>query len=366
MIRILHVVSMMHVGGMESYIMNMYRKIDRSKVQFDFLVHYNERAAFEDEIEAMGGRIFRTTVLDDFNMVKYLRDLDKLFSEHPEFRIVHGHLNITAYWYLGAAKRHGVPWRIMHCHCPGKINSLKGNIKHLVSRLSPLNANIRLACSKEAGEYLFQKRPFEIIPNGIDVERFRFSEKVRGDVRTDLGLDDKFVIGHVGRFSREKNHEYMLEVFAGVKKQLPDAVLMLLGEGPLLESIQEKARAMGIADSVLFLGLIRDCAPYYQAMDAFIMPSLYEGLPLAGIEAQSAALPCLFTAVSSPEVKISSDAAFLPIGTEKVDLWVNALKKIAANRSDRRSITPDAGKYDSAVGTAKMVERYLNLWEKNL
>ena len=363
MMRILHVVSIMDVGGMESYIMNMYRRLDRTKVQFDFLVHHARRGVFEDEIEALGGRVYHTTLMDDYNLPKYVRALDRLFREHPEYRIVHGHLNSPAFFYLGAAKRHGVRHRILHCHCPGKINTLKGNIKHLVSQISPLNANIRLACSTEAGDYLFKNRDFEVIPNGVDAARFRFNPESREEVRRRLGLDGKFVIGHVGRFYYEKNHEYILDVFKAVRERIPQAALILLGEGKLMEAVREKARALGIEDSVHFMGLIRDCAPYYQAMDAFMMPSLYEGLPLTGLEAQFAALPCLFSDTVSPEVKFSPEAQFLPIGEENIGRWTDALEEVFRRNIDRASFAPEADRFDAAVGTEKMIQRYRALWE---
>lgn len=363
MMRILHVVSIMDVGGMESYIMNMYRRIDRTKVQFDFLVHHARRGAFEDEIESLGGHVYHTTLIDDFNLIKYLKDLNRLFGGHPEYKIVHGHLNSTAFFYLGAAKKHGVRHRILHCHCPGKVNSLKGNIKHMVSQLSPLHAGIRLACSTEAGEYLFKKRSFEVIPNGVDAARFRYNPASRSDVRSRLGLGDRFVIGHVGRFYPEKNHGYILDVFKRVKERIPDAALILLGEGALMDSAREKAKALGIADSVHFLGLIRDCAPYYQAMDVFMMPSLYEGLPLTGLEAQFASLPCLFSDTVSPEVEFSPEVRFLPIGSENIGRWADALEEIGRRKIDRTSFAPYDGKFDAAVSAETMIARYTKLWE---
>lgn len=363
MMRILHVVSIMDVGGMESYIMNMYRHIDRSNVQFDFLVHHARRGVFEDEIEALGGQVYHTTLMDDFNLVKYVKALMRLFREHPEYRIVHGHLNSSAFFYLGAAKKFGVKNRILHCHCPGKINTFKGNVKHVVSQLAPLNASMRLACSTEAGKYLFKKRSFEVIPNGVDAAHFRYNPAFRNDIRRQTGTEGKFIIGHVGRFYYEKNHEYILDVFKEINAQIPNAALMLVGEGKLMDSCREKAQKLGVADSVHFIGLVRDCAPYYQAMDAFMMPSLYEGLPLSGIEAQFASLPCLFSDTVSPEVKFSSEAHFLPIGSENIGLWVDALLEIHRQNIDRTAFVPYADKFDSVVAAERMLARYKKLLE---
>lgn len=363
MMRILHVVSILDIGGMESYIMNMYRRIDRTRVQFDFLVHHARRGVFEDEIEALGGHVYHTTLLDDFNLPQYLKALMQLFREHPEYKIVHGHLNSTAFFYLGIAKRCGIRNRILHCHCPGKINTIKGNLKHVVSQFAPLNANIRLACSNEAGKYLFKERSFEVIPNGVDAAHFRYNPDYRDEIRHRYGLENRFVIGHVGRFYYEKNHEYILEVFRKVKTQIPNAELVLLGEGQLMSSCKGKMQELGIAESVHFMGLIRDCAPYYHAMDVFMMPSLYEGLPLSGIEAQFASLPCLFSDTVSTEVSFSSEARFLPIGKENIDLWVNALTEVYRRTIDRTAFKPYTDRFDAAVGTQKMIARYERLWE---
>lgn len=363
MIRILHVVSVMDVGGMESYIMNMYRRIDRTQVQFDFLVHHMRRGAFEDEIEALGGHVYHLSVIDDLNLLKYKRDLRALFSAHPEYRIVHGHLGSTAYWYLGEAKRQGVPWRILHSHCPGRINTLKGYVKHMLFYLSPVHANIHLACSDNAGRYQFRKGAFEVVPNGIDVPRFRFSAQSRQEVRSRLGIDDRFVVGHVGRFYYEKNHAYMLDILRALKEKAPDAMLMLLGEGKLMEDIRRRAQEMSLEDSVLFMGLQKDCAPYYQAMDAFIMPSIYEGLPLAGIESQCASLPCLYSDTVSAEAKISPLTQYLPIGEENVGRWAEELLRIRACGPDRAGFQCDCGAFDTAVSARKMVRRYQTLWE---
>lgn len=363
MMRVLHVVSVMDMGGMENYIMNLYRKIDRTELQFDFLVHHGRRGVFEDEIEALGGHVYHTTLMDDFNLIRYLRKLDELFRS-TQYRIVHGHLGSTAFFYLGAAERHGVPARILHSHCPGHPNTIKGYIKHILFHFSPIHANVRLACSTPAGEYQFRKAPFEVVPNGIDVERFRFSEQSRREVRSELDLEGRFVVGHVGRFYYEKNHPYLLRIFRALRERVPDAVLLLLGDGALLEQTKAQARSMGLEDSVRFMGVIRDCAPYYQAMDAFVLPSIYEALPLTGIEAQCAGLPCLFSEGVSAEVRLDAQAEFLPIGPEDVQLWANRLAELRERQVDRNRPLPGAERFDAGANARRMVARYEALWRQ--
>lgn len=363
MMRVLHVVSVMDMGGMENYIMNLYRKVDRTELQFDFLVHHSRRGVFEDEIDALGGHVYHTTLMDDFNLIRYLRKLDELFRS-TQYRIVHGHLGSTAFFYLGAAKRYGVPARILHSHCPGHPNTIKGYTKHILFHFSPIHANVRLACSTPAGEYQFRKEPFEVVPNGIDVERFRFSEQSRRDVRSRLDLEGRFVVGHVGRFYCEKNHPYLLKIFQALRERVPDAVLLLLGDGALMEQTKALARKLGLENSVRFMGVIRDCAPYYQAMDAFVLPSIYEALPLTGIEAQCAGLPCLFSEGVSAEVKLDAQAEFLPIGPSDVQLWADRLAELRERHVDRNRPLPGVERFDAGANAQRMVARYEALWRQ--
>lgn len=363
MMRVLHVVSVMDMGGMENYIMNLYRRIDRSELQFDFLVHHGRRGVFEDEIEALGGCVYHTTLMDDFNLLKYKRNLKRLFEDTP-YEVVHGHLGSTAWFYLGAAKRGGVPVRILHSHCPGHPNTMKGYIKHILFRFSPIHANVCLACSDAAGKYQFRKTAFETVPNGIDVERFRFNERLRNDLRKALHLDGCFVVGHVGRFYCEKNHAYLLRIFQALRERVPNAVLLLLGDGALMQNTKALAEEMGLTQDVRFMGVIRDCAAYYQAMDAFVLPSLYEALPLVGIEAQCAGLPCLFSSNVSAEVKLDAQTAFLPIGSEDVRLWTDRLAEIRDCPPDRRRSLRGVERFDAGIHAQRMTARYQALWRQ--
>jgi len=365
MMRILHVFSVLDVGGMESYVMNMYRHIDRTQIQFDFLVHHGRRGVFEDEIEAMGGRIFHATVLDDFNIPKYIRQLKKLYSEN-QYPIVHGHLSSMALWYLGEAERAGVGCRILHCHCPGYTKTLKGYLRHILFQFSPRHANVRFACSEEAGKYQFKDMDFEVLPNGIDIRKFRYSPDSRAEIRSQLGIGDEFVVGHVGRFFPEKNHVFMVKMFAKLVEKIPDAKLMLLGDGPLAEDIKQQVAEAGLEKNVIFVGLQKNCAPYYSAMDCFVLPSVYEGLPLSGIEAQCAELPCIFTAAASEQLKISPKAVYIPVGDDDAGKWADELKRISQTKTDRTAVTAESELYDVRKNAGKMAERYALMGAKRI
>lgn len=359
--RVLHVVSILDRGGMENYIMNIYRHIDREKIQFDFLVHHMRRGQLEDEIENLGGTIYHASVLDDFNICQYKKYLKSIYA-NGQYQIVHGHLGSTAYWYLGEAERSGIPWRILHSHCASHTKSLKGYAKWAMFQFSPIHANVRLACSEEAGKYLFKKSTFEKALNGIDVDHFLYSDIVRRNVRSKLGIQNNFVVGHVGRFTSEKNHSFIIQVFKKLKESIPNALLLLIGDGQLKEKIEQKVVALGIQNSVLMMGIQFDCSPFYQAMDAFILPSIYEGLPLSGIEAQCAALPCLFSDNVSKEVQISFSSSFLPIGIKNTGIWVDALTKIQGQHIERNLQKIDASRFDAVTIAKSMEQRYATLW----
>ena len=362
--RVLHVVSILDRGGMENYIMNIYRHLDRKKIQFDFLVHHKRRGLLEDEIERLGGNIYHATILDDCNIFRYKKYLKSIYAG-GQYEIVHGHLGSTAYWYLGEAERSGIPWRILHSHCANHAMSIKGVAKHVMFQFSPIYANVRFACSEKAGKYMFKNQTFEETPNGIDVSHFLYSQAMRREVRNKLGFQDHFVVGHVGRFTSEKNHSFIISIFQKLKEYIPNALLLLVGDGQLKEKVKQKVVALGIEDSVVMTGIQPDCAQFYQAMDVFILPSIYEGLPLAGIEAQCAALPCLFSDNVSTEVRISPLSFFLPIGNRNIDIWINALIKIQSQRTERELQKVDAARFDSVEVAKSMEQRYAMLWRMN-
>lgn len=331
-IRILHIVPNMQQGGIENFLMNIYRNIDRNKIQFDFLVHYQKKFTFDDEIERLGGKIYRCSFREDNNFLKYYKDLNRFFKEHTEYKIVHAHMASLAYIYLGLAKKYGINIRIIHSHGTSHLKNLKGYAKYFLFKLADINANIRWSCSTEAGKYLFRKKKFEVIPNAIDMERFKYNEEIRNDKRKEMGLEDKFVIGNIGRFNLQKNHEFIIDVFYELQKENKNAVLMLIGTGELEEKIKQKVSNLKIEDKVLFMGNINNVEEMYQVMDIFIMPSLFEGLPVTGVEAQVSGLYCLFADTITREVQISNNCKFIPLQESK-QIWK---KEIISNNSNNR------------------------------
>lgn len=305
MIRILHIVPNMQAGGLETLIMSWYRNIDRSKVQFDFLVHYQGKFFYDDEIERLGGKIYHLSVRDDSNFIKYLRDLDQFFKEHKEYKIVHGHMESLGQFYFKAAKKYGVPVRIAHSHNSATEPTLKGRVKGILAKGFPKYATHCFACSELAGQFMFGDRNFIVIKNAIALSHFQYSEETRAEVRRELNLEDKFVIGHVGRFCTQKNHKYLIDVFEQVHNRNTNAILLLIGKGELFEEVKEYVAKKRLSESVRFMGVREDVNKLYDAMDVFVFPSIFEGLGIVAIEAQESRLMTVCSDVVPKEANVT-------------------------------------------------------------
>ena len=358
-IRILHIVTYMDRGGLETMLMNCYRHIDRAQIQFDFLVHREFRADYDDEIESLGGRIYRLPRLNPFSP-GYKKALLDFFKGHPEYRIVHCHLDCMSAIPLAAAKKCGVPVRIAHSHNSSQDKNWKYLLKRYFMKKIPAAATHLFACSDEAGAFMFPGENVTVIKNGIESEKFTFDPAVREEMRRALGLDTQIVVGHTGRFMPQKNHAFLIDVFAEVRKQA-DATLLLVGEGPLREQIMEKVRALGLEDSVMFLGLRSDVHRILQAADVFVMPSLYEGLGIAAVEAQAAGLPCVLSETVPGACKLTDPVEFLPL-EESPALWAEHILAVAsARRTDTRAQILSAG-YDIRNTADYLQEFYTEMW----
>ena len=363
-IRILQVVTHMERGGLESMLMNFYRHVDRSKVQFDFLVHRQERAAFDDEIEALGGRIYRLPRLVPWSK-SYLGALDQFFDGPPVYKIVHVHQDCLSSVILKVAARHNVPVRIAHSHSANQDKNLKYPIKLWYKRAIPKYATCLFACGKDAGDWMFGGAPYQIINNAIDTAAYAYAPAKRADVRQQLGLNDELVVGHVGRFNQPKNHPFLLEIFAALLKSEPNAVLLLVGGGDDMPKMQAKAQALGIAGHVRFLGVRSDVAELMQAMDVFVFPSLYEGLPVTMVEAQAAGLPCIISDKVPPECILTNGLVGIMPLSAAPDAWAEKiLEKRDTPRTDRRAEIAAHG-FDITAEAVKLQEFYIKALEDN-
>ena len=333
---VLHVVGRLDIGGAESRIMDLYRNIDREKVQFHFMQHTSDRCAFEEEVERLGGKVYYVPRFNVKNYFTYKRAWKNFFQAHPEIKVVQGHMTSTAAIYLPIAKKAGVEITIAHARSAGVDPGLKGYLTRFLRRNLYEKCDYRFTCSEMAGEAVFgnqqeENRKATFIPNAIDVDKFKYDEETRNEIRYELGIDDKFVVGHVGRFSHMKNHKYMLEILNQCikiekEKSLPDTVLMFLGDGELKEEIMEQAVAMGISSRVLFMGNKRDVYRYYQAMDFFLLPSLYEGLPGTAVEAQASGLPGIMSDSVTAEAVVTDLIQMRSI-KEDAGMWAEEIRK---------------------------------------
>ena len=340
MIRVLHVVTYMGRGGLETMIMNYYRHMDRSRVQFDFLVHRDFEADYEAEILELGGRIYRLPPLNPFSP-DYLGKLDAFFAEHREYRIVHCHLDCMAGIPLKAAKKHGVPVRIAHAHSSSQTKDGKYLVKLGFKQVIRRYATDLLACSRAAGEWMFAGDDFLVMNNAIDAAQYTHCPEAAARVREELGIPaDALVAGHVGRFDLPKNHEFLLRVFAKLPK---NTRLLLVGDGQLRQAAEKQAYELGIADRVIFTGVRTDVPRLLQAMDVFVFPSFYEGLPVSLIEAQASGLPCLISDKVPIECKKTDPVRQIPLSAGE-ESWAEAvLEASQMPRTDAAAQIREAG-----------------------
>ena len=342
-IRILHVLGTTDLGGAESRIMDLYRHIDRSRVQFDFVVHTDKEGYFDKEIERLGGRIFRVPRFRIYNYFSYRRAFLEFFRKHQEFRMVQGHMTSSAAIYLPLAKKAGISTTIAHARSAGVDKGIKGKLTRWMRKNLWKKADYLFTCSEVAGLSVFGKKAVEegktiFIPNAIDCSAFSYDEEKRREMRESLGLTDKYVIGHVGRFHYAKNHEYLLQVFAKLCKKSDDYVMILLGEGGGMESCRALTRELKIEDKVFFLGNHSNVYDYYQAMDYFVYPSRYEGLPGTVVEAQSSGLKCLMSDTICEEVAVTDLVHTMSIG-EEPEKWAAYIEE--TRDYERKSRVPE-------------------------
>lgn len=358
-IRVLQVVPAMNAGGMETFIMNLYRAIDRTKVQFDFLYHYDMPCFYDEEIAALGGRVYKLSIRQDNDLPRYLRALRQFFAAHPEYRVLHGHYSGFGMFYNPAARRAGITVRAGHSHNTDYEQGLVGFLDRCMSFFFVYGLTDRFACGQTAGRALFRGRPFTFVPNGVNAAAFAPDMAARAAVREELGIPaDALVLGHVGRFTAQKNHAFLLEIFAALAARRPDARLLLLGEGPLLDQTRARAAALGIADRVIFAGVRRDTAACYSAMDAFLLPSLFEGLPVVLVEAQAAGLPCFVSETVDATAAFCDGVRFLPI--DRAEDWADAVLAAPPRRNPDALAQTRAAGYDMLTSARRMQEFYLS------
>ena len=374
--RILQVLTIMNLGGAETMIMNYYRHVDRTKVQFDFLLHRQERGFFDDEIESLGGKIYRMPAISPKNYFSYKKQLHVFFDEHPEYKIIHSHLNALSSIILGVAKKKNIPVRIAHSHLAVEAGVLrkifkkntdikatvKDSIQSLVRGKVAKVATHFFACGEKAGEWLFgqkNKDKVTIINNAINASLFTYNASKSQKIKEAFSLLNKKVIGHVGRFSEQKNHFFLIKIFNEIYKKDNNCVLLLIGNGTLENKIKAEAKRLNIDKSIRFLGLRDNIPELLQGFDLFLFPSLYEGLPVTLIEAQASGLKAITSTTVTKEANITGLVTYLDLEKSELDWAESVLSHIDYNRKDTLNQIKKGG-YDIFENAKNLQTFYLN------
>lgn len=368
-IRVLHILHSMNRGGAENSIMNYYRHIDREKVQFDFLLTEQNECQFEKEIIDLGGRIYRVPRLIKNKPFPYLSSVRSFLKHHPEYKVVHSHTSSKSFFPLMIAMSLGIPIRIAHCHgtrskADSKIN---GFIRNSLRVPLKLVSTHYFACGEEAAKWLFGDRMLRsgkvyIMPNVIDCEKFDFNINKRKSFRSIIGVDkNTLVLGTTARFSVIKNHPFLVELLNSLQKIISEVRLLLVGDGHLKERIKALVHENGLDDKVIFAGVVENVNDYLQAMDFFIMPSFYEGLPLSLIEAQVSGLRCFVSDGVPKEADITGLVSFLPLDRGP-EYWADVIyKAIGYERSSHEEVIKKAG-YDASESAYKLQDFYIKAY----
>lgn len=365
MIRVIQYIGSMKIGGSQSMIMDLYRNIDREIIQFDFVIHADGITPLAIEAQKMGAIIYECPRYCGKTARSYSKWWNDFFKQHPEYKIVHSHVRSTASIVLNIAKKHGCK-TIAHSHSTSSGGGINAIVKNLFQYQIRFIADYFIGCSQEAGEWLFGKRVcisnrYFIVRNAIDSKKYIYDEIIANSVRKELGYSkNEIVIGHVGRFSKPKNHMFLLNVFNEIHKKNKQYKLLLVGDGELRDDIEQKIYEYGLSNEVTLLGVRSDVNRLMMAMDLFLFPSLWEGLPVSVVEAQAAGLPCVISDSITKEVCITPLVKQISLKCS-IDEWC---KYITHNNTAKRSNTQQAiidANYDIHNSAVWITKFYLSL-----
>lgn len=359
-VRIAHIIGKLNAAGVEAVVNNYYKNIDHNKYQFDYYIDSDSSCKPSKDLIDMGARYF---VIPPYqHLFSHIKTLVRLFKEN-KYLIVHSGMNTLAPISLFAAWMAGVPIRINHNHSTAGKGEFKRNcLKYCLRPFAKVFANYYCACSKYAGIWLFGKNFFSsgkvtVFNNAVDTSKFAFSTSNRDKLRKELGISNKYVIGHIGRFTKQKNHYFLIDIFEQYYKKNSNAVLLLVGIGELQDEIKDAVKKKKLEDAVIFLGKRSDVDELYSAMDLFVLPSLYEGLPVVGVEAQVSGLPCIFSNEITREVAITENVYFLPIDGSVSD-WCSQITNFKNLDLKRDKLKLKDCSFDIKVQANNLVEYY--------
>ncbi len=363
------VVAPLGVGGVTNMMISIQKHIDRGKINFDYLVFHDRKEPCEDIVIAMGSRKLVASV--DHIRIKPLRRILRMgeirrVCRKNNIRILHYNADNPAdLMNIIAAKMGGVKYVTAHSHNAGYGRSGIGTfILGTISKpFFPMFCNSYYGCSDLAAKFLFPKSiilndKYTVLPNGIKLEKYKYNPEIRNDVRKTLGLQNKFVIGHVGRFSDQKNHTFLLDIYQKIYEKDKNTVLLLFGVGELMEPMKRKTLQLGIENAVIFYGASNEMNKMWQAIDVFVMPSLHEGLPVTGIEAQASGLPCVFADTITREVDVTGKSEFLSLN-DSPEIWADHVLKHKSDIRESGAAALKEAHYDIQQTADRVSELYL-------
>lgn len=361
MIHVLHILPTLNIcGGIENFVMNYYRHINRADVQFDFLVHKLDKENFKAEVEASGNRVYVFPEFTMKNLPCILRQLKHFYQNHNDYEIIHCHMANAALFHFCYVSSDVI--KILHSHQPAGADKLSHKLRNYpLLKIANYMADVRLAGSLESGRFLFGDKDFLVVPNAIDKDLFLQARSYRSVMREQLNFKKKFVLGHIGRFAPVKNHQFLLDIIERLSLVVPEAVLCVIGDGETKTDFERQVQIRGLEDKVIILDTCRDVHKYYSAFDVFLLPSLYEGFGLVAIEAQYAGVPVLASAGRVPyEAKVSNFLHYVPLENGPAD-WVN---KIIELRQQQACLQLSTDRYDIKMQAENLRQCYTELINK--
>lgn len=333
MVKVLQVHGGMERGGTESVIMNWYRNIDRNQVQFDFTTMQEQRCAYDDEIESMGGKIIYVPPRAKVGNLNHFKAIYKCIKENGPYDAVHSHMNYHGGLVALAAKLAGVKTIVCHAHNTEDVTDQsikrKAELTILRNLMHTCSTNL-LACGKEAGKFVFgENAKFKVINNAVDIEKFKPADEEMNikikELKDKYELNDTLILGHIGRFNIQKNHKFIVEILKELKARTDNFKFLFIGDGELREEILNSIKKEGLESNVIYLGLQSDINIWLNIMDILVFPSLFEGLPVVLVEAQSTGLPCIIANTISKDVDLGLGLVkFLSIDIES-NIWANEI-----------------------------------------
>ena len=363
-VRILQIIGSLEVGGSQNMLINIHKHINKDNIQFDYVLDHcgNEHKFYVKTVKDLGAKIFYLPTFKGWNLIELIKAWHNFFKHHSEYKIIHSHVRSYASIFLSIAKFHGLN-TIIHSHSTNNGFGFVSIVKYILQYPLRYIADYFFACSNEAGKWLFgnkivKQTNYKVIPNAIDVEKYKFNPIIRKEYREKLCIsEDTKVYVHVGRFHPSKNHRFLLNLFAEINKQVPDSILILIGDGELRSQIEKQIDELSLKEKVKLLGVQSNVNCWLQATDCMLFPSLWEGLGMVAIEAQAAGIPCICSEFVPKLVSVSNNCKFLPLVK---DIWLKEIQSIDYTRLDNISSIQKAG-FD-----IKTTSKYLEDFYKEL